>query len=140
MEPIPYANEPQQPSLDSIKAEYHPNAKFAEKVVKFEEYSEYHSKRRRPTTQNPTKPWTPFRTHAEFEFAELALDAALNKRQVDKLLKIFHCCLGGEDTLELKDHNDLLKMWDLASVLHMLVCSSIRKNRSYSNHIGNNVG
>ena len=122
---MPMAEEPQgpqQPWLDAIKTEYHPHANQSPKVVKFEEYHEYHSQRHRPTPRNPTKPWIPFRTRAEFEFAEIALDAALNKRQVDALLKLFRRCVGGEDTLGLNDHAELTHMWELASVLHTRVC------------------
>ena len=112
--------------LDTIRTEYHPHTKSPPKVVKFEEYREYYSQRRRPTARNPTKPWSPFRTRAEFEFAEIALDAALNKRQVDALLKLFHRCIEGQDQFGLKDHTDLTEMWELASVLHARVCSSAR--------------
>jgi hypothetical protein len=133
--------EPQQPDLDTIRTEYHPNSKLPPKVAKFEDYREYHSQHRRPTPRNLTKPWSPFRTRAEFEFAEIALDAALNQRQVDALLKVFRRCLEGEDSLDLKDHNELQKMWDLASVLHTRVCSSICNNcKSYLHRAVNYVG
>ena len=125
---MPVDEVPQQPWLDAIKTEYHPHANKSPKVVKFEYYREYHSQRHRPTPRNPTKPWIPFRTRAEFEFAEIALDAALNKRQVDALLKLFRRCVGGEDTLGLKDHAELTHMWELASVLHTRVCSSVCPN------------
>lgn len=139
--PTNIAEEPQEPWLDAIRMEYHPHTKKPPKVVKFEEYREYHSQRRRPTPRNPTKPWTPFRTRAEFEFAEIALDAALNKRQVDALLKLFRRCVGGEDTLDLKDHAELTDMWELASVLHTRVCSSMCPNcKSCLNHSINYVG
>ena len=122
------AEEPEQPWLDAIRTEYHPHTKKLPKVVKFEDYREYHSQRQRPTPRNPTRPWTPFRTRAEFEFAEIALDAALNKRQVDALLKLFRRCVAGEDMLGLKDHAELTEMWELASVLHTRVCSSMCPN------------
>ena len=124
--------EPLEPDLDSIRTEYHPYSKLLPRVFKFENYREYHSQYRRPTPRNPAKPWTPFRTRAEFEFAEIALDAALNKRQVDALLTVFRRCFEGEDSMDLKDHNELQKMWELASVIHTRVCSSICNNcRSY---------
>lgn len=133
--------EPQQPPLDAIRTEYHPHSKRPPKVVKFDDYREYHPQRRRLTPRNPTKPWTPFRTRSEFEFAEIALDAALNKRQVDALLQVFRRCLEGEDTLDLKDHSELQSMWDLASVLHTRVCSSICNNcKIYLHRAVNYVG
>ena len=105
------------------------------KIIKFEEYHKYYSQCQHPTPWNPTKPWTPFRTHAEFNFAEVALNAALNKRQVDTLLKLFHHCVGGEDILNLKDHAELTHMWELASLLHTRVCLSMCPNcKSYLNH------
>lgn len=133
--------ESQQPWLDAIRTEYHPHAKLPPKVVKFEEYREHHSQHRRPTPRNPTKPWTPFRTRAEFEFAEIAIDAALNKRQVDALIKVFHRCIEGKDTFELKGHADLIEMWELASVLHTRVHSFRCPNcHSCSNHRVHYIG
>ncbi|KAG2339941.1 hypothetical protein BDR05DRAFT_977501 [Suillus weaverae] len=44
-----------------------------------------------PETQAPPvdeAPWCPFRSHGDFEFSEIALDAALNKGQVDRLLSL----------------------------------------------------
>ncbi|KAI6127987.1 hypothetical protein EDD16DRAFT_1690555 [Pisolithus croceorrhizus] len=35
-----------------------------------------------------TDPWYPFRSRLDFEFAELALEAALNKEQVNRLLRL----------------------------------------------------
>jgi len=133
----PDTAESQQPALDAIRTEYHLHTNLPLKVTKFEEYREHHSQRRRPTPRNPTKPWTPFRTRAEFEFAKFALDAHLNKRQVDVLLKVFRRCIEGEDSMDFKDHTDLLKMWDLASVLHTWVCSSCTRCKSYFiNYVG----
>jgi hypothetical protein len=126
--------------LDAIRIEYHPHMNLPPKIVKFEEYREYHPQHRRPTPRNPTKPWTPFRTRAEFEFAEVALDAALNKRQVDALLKVFHRCLNGEDKFGLKEHADLTEMWEHASVLHARVCLSKGSNSKCSNQCINCVG
>jgi len=109
-------SEPQQPPLDAIRTKYHPQSKRRPMVVKFEDYCEHRSQHRHPTPRNPAKPWTPFKTRAEFEFSEIVLDAAMNRRQVDALLKVFHRCLEDEDTLDLKDHSEVQSMWDLASV------------------------
>jgi len=134
-------SEPQQPSLDAIRTEYHPQSKRRPMVVKFEDYREHRSQHQRPTPRNPAKPWTPFRTRAEFKFSEIVLDAAMNKRQVDALLKVFHRCLEGEDTLDLKDHSEVQSMWDLASVLHTRVCSTICCNcKSYLHRAVSYVG
>ena len=139
--PTPHRNPSLQDTpLDAIRTEYHPHTKLPPVVVNFEEYREYHSQRRRPTARNPTKPWTPFRTRAEFEFAEIALEAALNKRQVNALLKLFHRCIEGEDKFGLKDHSDLTEMWDLASVLHARVCSSYPTFDSRLRHCTNRIG
>ncbi|EUC56573.1 hypothetical protein RSOL_188100, partial [Rhizoctonia solani AG-3 Rhs1AP] len=35
-------------------------------------------------------PWYPFRTHQDFEFTSVALDAGLSKTNTDKLLQLFH--------------------------------------------------
>ncbi|KAG1844860.1 hypothetical protein F4604DRAFT_1884369 [Suillus subluteus] len=59
--------------------------------------------------------WTPFKSHADFEFAEIAHQATLNKDQTDRLLKLLWRIVDGNTNFTLKSHADLLKAWDLAA-------------------------
>ena len=52
-------------------------------------------------------PWEPFGSYSKFEFAEVTLNAALNKKQIEKLLKIIQRCIKEEDGFDLKSHKDL---------------------------------
>ncbi|KAG2133599.1 uncharacterized protein EDB93DRAFT_1093239, partial [Suillus bovinus] len=42
------------------------------------------------------EPWRPFCSHSDFEFAEIALNAALNKSQINALLALIGCISRGE--------------------------------------------
>ncbi|KAG2031478.1 hypothetical protein BDR03DRAFT_875934 [Suillus americanus] len=48
------------------------------------------------------EPWCPFQSHGDFEFSEIALDAALNKNQVDRLLSLMACISQGQAQITLK--------------------------------------
>jgi hypothetical protein len=55
------------------------------------------------------KPWHPFRSHADFEFSEITLDAALNKSQIDALLNLILCVSQSHTKITLKNEADLSK-------------------------------
>ncbi|KIJ59110.1 hypothetical protein HYDPIDRAFT_177922 [Hydnomerulius pinastri MD-312] len=59
------------------------------------------------------KPWSPFHSLGNFEFAEIALDAALNKAQVDALLNLFTHVANGGAKITLKNESELLWEWAL---------------------------
>jgi hypothetical protein len=56
-------------------------------------------------------------SRADFEFAEIALEAALTKDQVDSMIKLIGRLIQGQDSLTLTSHSDLRKAWDAASEL-----------------------
>ena len=62
------------------------------------------------------EPWKPFRSHVDFEFAEFALDAALNKKQTDRLIKLVHRVRQQEDNFTLASHAELSDIWREASI------------------------
>ena len=84
--------------------EYHPRSQRPTKFAKFEDF-----RRREPiqVDAGSADPWKPFQLRADFEFAELALEAALNKRQVEKLISIFERCTNGQDTFSIKNHKNI---------------------------------
>ncbi|KAF9455950.1 hypothetical protein BDZ94DRAFT_1353726 [Collybia nuda] len=68
------------------------------------------------------QPWKPFRSRADFEFAEFALDACLNERQTNSLIALFQSCIQSGE-FSLKSHTEICEIWDYASTKSTLVCS-----------------
>jgi hypothetical protein len=56
-------------------------------------------------------------SRADFEFAEIALEAALTRDQVDSMIKLIERLSRGQDSFTLTSHRDLRKAWDAASEL-----------------------
>ncbi|THH17255.1 hypothetical protein EUX98_g9164 [Antrodiella citrinella] len=114
-------NRPYQPN--DVKIFYHPNSKRATKILNHEEY--------RRTSQTPRpqpdeRPWRPFRSRGDFEFAELALDAGLNNPQTDAFLAYIRRLLSGTVELTLQSSADLNKVWESASDSHVSVTVSTK--------------
>ncbi|KAG1901040.1 uncharacterized protein F5891DRAFT_1128297 [Suillus fuscotomentosus] len=57
----------------------------------------------------------PFCSRADFEFAEIALDAALNKSHINGLLALIGRISRGETQMTLKTDTDLRKAWEHAT-------------------------
>jgi hypothetical protein len=55
--------------------------------------------------------WSPFKSCADFEFAEVILEAMLSKKQIEKLIKISQHCINGEDTFSLISHYKICEIW-----------------------------
>ncbi|KAG2353886.1 hypothetical protein BDR07DRAFT_1614624 [Suillus spraguei] len=101
-------------SLDDIKIEYHPSSGIEVKVYPF------HNFQHRPMVSSEappsSEPWRPFRSHLEFEVAELALEVGLNNQQTDQLVKLCHRCINGKEKFMFKNHKDIHIKWEAASV------------------------
>lgn len=69
------------------------------------------------TTLPPANPWRPFKSKLDFEFAELALEASLSKRQVEKMISIIRQTQSGEDHFNIHSHQELHEAWNQASAL-----------------------
>lgn len=108
--------------IDDIRVKYHPHSGRISETLPFEEFGRKRDSASTQCTPNET-PWKPFRSQADFEFAEIALDAALNQQQVEALIKLFHHCIESKDKLfTLRNHADLVNMWDNASSHLTPVC------------------
>ncbi|RDB28873.1 hypothetical protein Hypma_015251 [Hypsizygus marmoreus] len=111
--PEPDANDRK---LDDIKTEYHPNSGRPTRIDRFESY-----RRNIPSTfpkPPPDKePWKPFKSRFDFEFAEFALEAALNEHQIDVLISLFRRCEGEHEALTITNFAELCRIWDFASTL-----------------------
>jgi len=115
-----HGNEPQlvatgSLTIDNIRTEFHPNSGRGVKVETFEDYREHTLKP--SSVPEITDPWRPFQSRTDFEFAQLALDAALTKTHVDKLIQLVERCIKGQDSSNLTNHQDLYKTWDAASTM-----------------------
>ncbi|KAG2132824.1 uncharacterized protein EDB93DRAFT_1242892 [Suillus bovinus] len=69
-----------------FKTEFHPHSGRETLLQTFEEFGVASEALKAPPADE--KPWHPFRSRGDFEFSEIALEAALNKGQVDKLLSL----------------------------------------------------
>ena len=61
------------------------------------------------------KPWLPFKTRIDFEYAEFALAAGLNARQNDTLITLIRRIVKGEAEFTLTSHTELEKYRKVAS-------------------------
>ncbi|KAI0055128.1 hypothetical protein BV25DRAFT_1816053 [Artomyces pyxidatus] len=112
MEGLNVASLPQQ---DDIKVEYHPSSGRPTKIHRFEDFKRQASAK--PPAPDSEEPWLPFRSREDFEFAEIALDAALNQRQTDALISFIHRCVKRQhsESFTLSNHAEMLKLLDAAS-------------------------
>ncbi|KIK14009.1 hypothetical protein PISMIDRAFT_17599 [Pisolithus microcarpus 441] len=111
-------------NIDDIHIEYHPNAAIPPQEIPFTEFARGH----RPRAYKPnmsTDPWYLFWSHLDFEFAELALKAALNKEQVNCLLCLMKSIRSVGEVFTLNEYNDLQSTWRATS--HRMMASSLQR-------------
>ncbi|KAG1888189.1 hypothetical protein F4604DRAFT_1877352 [Suillus subluteus] len=94
--------------------EYHPNAHREPVIEHFSVFGQVEADKMRPHVDDEA-PWTPFRSRADFEFAEIAHQATLNQDQTDWLLMLVWRIVDGNTNFTLKSHANLSKAWDLAA-------------------------
>lgn len=63
------------------------------------------------------EPWRPFRSREDFEFAELVHTAALNKNQIDTLVKLVKQCERNPGSFTFEGASDVEQSWEDASKL-----------------------
>ena len=110
--------------LDDIKVEYHPNSGIPEQIHAFTNF------KCGPTSLEsappPNKqPWLPFKSRLEFEVAEIALEAAMNNEQTDRLIDLFNRCASRQEKFTFKNHKDIRNMWDAVSHRVTGVCTYV---------------
>ncbi|KAG1734249.1 uncharacterized protein EDB91DRAFT_1238449 [Suillus paluster] len=97
-----------------FKTEYHPRSG---RPTLFQPFNKFHiSSQAQHTPIIDKEPWCPFRSHGDFEFSEIAIEAALNKSQINTLLSLIMCISEGNAQITLKNEADLSKAWDNAAV------------------------
>ncbi|CDO73238.1 hypothetical protein BN946_scf185007.g293 [Trametes cinnabarina] len=124
------------PEPDSIKVEYHPNSKRPPKVYLFEEFDRSQQARDEPPPD--PEPWrSAFMSLLDFEISEFALDAALSKMQIIKLLELMRRINEGEEEFTLRTHHDILLGWSKAAkkvtpfTKHILPVTYKKDDREY---------
>jgi hypothetical protein len=66
---------------------------------------------------NLEKPWLPFCSREDFQFAEIAHQAAMNQPQIDALIKFIRHCEQNPGLFTLESFQDLKKSWEKSSAL-----------------------
>jgi hypothetical protein len=97
-----------------IRIKYHPSSHRELETFAFEDFT------RVPVVPESIplvdlKPWAPFRTREDFEFAELAQDARMTKPQVNKLIGLFRRCIESGDSFTLSSYDEMQKTLMVAS-------------------------
>lgn len=95
-----------------FKTEYHPRSGRSTIYQTFDEFGIAQETQDAPIDEEP---WHPFRSRGDFEFSEIALDAALNKSQINALLGLISRISQGQAQITLKSETDLSKAWDNAA-------------------------
>jgi hypothetical protein len=114
---------------DSFRTEYHPNSGHATVTEPFSAFSRSYSA---PKYIVDNEPWRPFLTSGDFEFAELAHQAALSKDQTNKLLAFIQKVTSGEAKLTFRSHTDVTKAWARAAT-QLTPVSAHDEHRHYTN-------
>ncbi|KIJ21105.1 hypothetical protein PAXINDRAFT_160453 [Paxillus involutus ATCC 200175] len=94
---------------NSFKTEYHPKSARPPVIDSFSTYGQ--TSATTPPIIDP-KPWQPFLSHVDFEFAELAHDAALSKDQTNQFLQLIWKISHGPSMFSFKSHADIAKAWE----------------------------
>ncbi|KAG1865264.1 hypothetical protein F4604DRAFT_1881913 [Suillus subluteus] len=97
-----------------FKTEYHPRSGRPTLFQPFDEFRISSEAQHMPIIDK--EPWRPFRSRGDFEFSEIAIEAALNKSQINALLSLITRVSEGNAQITLKNEADLSKAWDNATV------------------------
>ena len=93
--------------------EYHPNAGKPTITHLFSEFTQGNVTQAYEPDSS-TDPWYPFRSRLDFEFAELALEAALSKEQTTRLLTLAQRIHAHTEKFTLQSYHDLQNTWKAA--------------------------
>ncbi|KAG1800758.1 uncharacterized protein HD556DRAFT_1430154 [Suillus plorans] len=102
-------------TCDTFKTEYHPNSGRAPAIETFSAFGHSIEAEARSLPIVNNEPWQPFTCRVDFEFAELAHQAALNKDQTDKMLALIWQIAEGHAKFTFKSHAEVSKAWDRAA-------------------------
>ncbi|KAG2151677.1 uncharacterized protein EDB93DRAFT_1240030 [Suillus bovinus] len=135
VEPQP-AIPPPQPM--EFKTMYHPSAGREPLLQTFEEFGvNSHPEEELPVDEEP---WRPFCFRGNFEFVEIALNAALNKSQINALFALIGHISRGESWVTFSNDNELCKAWEHAAaqvtpfVKHNITVPYKKEQQVYETH------
>ncbi|KAH9850401.1 hypothetical protein C2E23DRAFT_735177 [Lenzites betulinus] len=109
-------NPPPDLRVDDFLTVHHPHSKLRPTVQHFEDFVRDSQPKLDPSSI-PRRPWEPFRSRIDFEFAQFALEAALNNNQIDRLLKLIGTISTTPSDFSFKNAGDVKGAWDVASHL-----------------------
>lgn len=112
---------------------YHPHSGLAPTLDHFGDYKRSPDSSgdvRRPVPPDET-PWEPFRSRLDFEFAELATEARLNRSQIERLLRIMNKAAENGSQFTLRSYKDLEDTWERASHSQSLVSGLEKHDDGY---------
>ncbi|KAI0336130.1 hypothetical protein GY45DRAFT_1291847 [Cubamyces sp. BRFM 1775] len=98
---------------DDFLTVHHPHAQRPPTIQRFEEFD-----RRAPDVEPsklPKTPWDPFRSRADFEFAQFTQDTSLNQKEINRLLDIIDGVANGKGAISFRTYRDVKNAWDAAS-------------------------
>lgn len=81
--------------VNNVYVKYHLHCHHSPETLSFEEYR--CKPKSPPVHPHDDESWKSFWTWVDFEFAEIALDSALNNKQINALIKLFHHCITNRD-------------------------------------------
>lgn len=96
-----------------FKTEYHPHSGRQTLFQPFDQFGISPETQDAPIVDK--EPWRPFRSRGDFEFSEIAIEASLNKSQINALLNLITRISEGHAQITLKNESDLSKAWDNAA-------------------------
>ncbi|KAL0059534.1 hypothetical protein AAF712_013710 [Marasmius tenuissimus] len=110
---IPNTNfKPLKPN--TILIEHHPASMNPTRVMEFDSWKKMHSGHQQSSTT--TDPWKPFSSRFDFEVAEFALKANLNRELTNRLLSLLHCAGRGIPYAQTSftSYESICKAWERA--------------------------
>jgi hypothetical protein len=107
----------QTPDNGDIKIEYHPHSGKGTHILSSDEYRESFRDHSEPTPPDDDRPWLPFSSQEDFEFTEFVHDAALNQKQINRLIKLIRTCQKEPNKFTFRNFKDMRASLDDASKL-----------------------
>ncbi|RDX39862.1 hypothetical protein OH76DRAFT_1367092 [Lentinus brumalis] len=97
---------------DDFKIEFHPHASSTPKRYRFEDFKKEDEARPPPVV--PRKPWLPFSSRIDFEFAEFCAEVGLNTSQLDSVLQLVQRIVADPKQLSFRSAADVRAAWENA--------------------------
>jgi hypothetical protein len=112
-----------QLEIDDIRVEYHPNSGLPSKTIHFEDFTRDVEQSEASIPDEP--PYKPWRSQADFEFSEIALESAMNRNQIEAMIKLIRHVAQSPESFTLKNQVDYTQCFEHASVLLTPVSTSL---------------